>query len=104
MRRDRRRGRSRQTDNRRAWGDNGRVSAEIELSYCVVNTAQRELLVRGLDAIAREREALPFASEVIVLDNCSDDGSAEAARAHATVDETIELQRRTGKGANDSTL
>ena len=31
--------------------------AEIELSYCVVNTAQRELLVRGLKAIALE--ALP---------------------------------------------
>ncbi len=55
---------------------------EIELSYCIVNTSQRELLLRGLDAIAREREGLPFATEVLVLDNGSRDGSAEAARAH----------------------
>jgi len=54
----------------------------IEVSYCVVNTSQRELLLRGLDAIAREREGLPFATEVLVLDNGSRDGSAEAAQAH----------------------
>jgi N-acetylglucosaminyl-diphospho-decaprenol L-rhamnosyltransferase len=78
--------------------------SEIELSYCVVNTSQRELLLRGLDAIARERETLPFATEVLVLDNGSRDGSAEAARAHAGVDEVIALDRRRGKGANDSEL
>jgi len=77
---------------------------DVELSYCVVNTSQRELLVRGLDAIARERESLPFASEVLVLDNGSRDGSAEAARAHPAVDETIALERRRGKGVNDSEL
>jgi len=80
------------------------VSAGVELSYCVVNTEKRALLLRGLDAIARERETLSFASEVLVLDNGSRDGSAEAARAHATVDEVIELGRRTGKGSNDSAL
>ncbi len=77
---------------------------EIELSYCVVNTAQRELLLRGLDAIASEREALPFATEVLVVDNASGDGSAEAARAHPTVDEVIALDRRRGKARNDSEL
>jgi N-acetylglucosaminyl-diphospho-decaprenol L-rhamnosyltransferase len=77
---------------------------EIELSYCVVNTAQRELLLRGLDAIAGERESLPFASEVLVLDNASGDGSAEAARAHPAVDEVIALERRQGKALNDSEL
>jgi N-acetylglucosaminyl-diphospho-decaprenol L-rhamnosyltransferase len=77
---------------------------EVEVSYCVVNTSQRELLLRGLDAIAREREGLTFASEVLVLDNGSRDGSAEAARAHATVDETIALGERRGKGLNDSEL
>jgi len=79
-------------------------SSAIELSYCVVNTSQRELLVRGLDAIARERESLPFASEVLVLDNGSRDGSAEAARRHPVVDETIALAQRRGKGLNDSEL
>jgi N-acetylglucosaminyl-diphospho-decaprenol L-rhamnosyltransferase len=77
---------------------------DVELSYCVVNTSQRELLVRGLDAIASEREGLPFATEVLVLDNGSRDGSAEAAQAHATVDETIALGERRGKGLNDSEL
>src|SRR5437879_3364403 len=76
----------------------------IELSYCVVNTSQRDLLLRGLDAIARERETLPFASEVIVLDNGSRDGSADAARAHPAVDEVIALDRRAGKARNDSDL
>ncbi len=75
-----------------------------ELTYCVVNTSQRELLSRGLDAIARERQALPFATEVIVLDNGSRDGSAQAAREHPTVDELIALERRQGKASNDSRL
>jgi N-acetylglucosaminyl-diphospho-decaprenol L-rhamnosyltransferase len=77
---------------------------DVEVSYCVVNTSQRELLLRGLDAIAHEREGLPFASEVLVLDNGSRDGSAQAAQAHATVDETIALGERRGKGLNDSEL
>ncbi|HEX8714135.1 MAG TPA: glycosyltransferase [Solirubrobacteraceae bacterium] len=78
--------------------------ADVEVSYCVVNTSQRELLLRGLDAIALEREGLPFASEVLVLDNGSRDGSAEAARGHAAVDETIALGERRGKGLHDSEL
>jgi N-acetylglucosaminyl-diphospho-decaprenol L-rhamnosyltransferase len=78
--------------------------ATIELSYCVVNTSQRELLLRGLDAIARERRALPFASEVLVLDNASRDGSAEAARDHPVGAEVITLEHRRGKGENDSEL
>jgi N-acetylglucosaminyl-diphospho-decaprenol L-rhamnosyltransferase len=77
---------------------------DVELSYCVVNTSQRELLVRGLDAIAAERAELPFATEVLVLDNGSRDGSAQAAEQHATVDETIALGERRGKGLNDSEL
>jgi len=77
---------------------------EIELTYCVVNTSQRELLVRGLDAIARERESVPFATEVLVLDNGSRDGSAQAAREHPAVDETIALPERRGKALNDSEL
>jgi N-acetylglucosaminyl-diphospho-decaprenol L-rhamnosyltransferase len=78
--------------------------ADIELSFCVVNTSQRELLLRGLDAIASEREALPFATEAIVLDNCSQDGSAQAAKEHRAVDRVIALRRRVGKADNDSTL
>jgi N-acetylglucosaminyl-diphospho-decaprenol L-rhamnosyltransferase len=80
------------------------VVSEIELSYCVVNTSQRELLLRGLDAIARERRRVPFATEVLVLDNGSRDGSPQAATAHPAVDETIALEERRGKAVNDSEL
>jgi N-acetylglucosaminyl-diphospho-decaprenol L-rhamnosyltransferase len=76
----------------------------VELSFCVVNTSQRELLLCGLEAIGREREALPFTTEVLVLDNGSRDGSARAAREHPTVDEVIALDERRGKGLNDSEL
>jgi N-acetylglucosaminyl-diphospho-decaprenol L-rhamnosyltransferase len=76
----------------------------VELSFCVVNTDQRELLVHCLDAIAVERAALPFETEVLVLDNASIDGSAGAARRHPTVTEVIVLDQRRGKGENDSHL
>ncbi|HEX4437558.1 MAG TPA: glycosyltransferase [Solirubrobacteraceae bacterium] len=77
---------------------------EIEISFCVVNTSQRDLLLKGLDAIGRERRMLPFPTEVIVLDNGSRDGSAEAARAHPEVDRTVALEQRRGKALNDSEL
>lgn len=76
----------------------------VELSFCVVNTEQRELLVRCLDAIAAERADLPFESEVLVLDNASHDGSATAARRHPVAPEVIALERRRGKGENDTAL
>ena len=79
-------------------------STPVELSFCVVNTERRELLLRGLDAIARERATLPFKTEVLVLDNASADGSAHAAETHPAVTHVIRLERRTGKGENDSTL
>jgi N-acetylglucosaminyl-diphospho-decaprenol L-rhamnosyltransferase len=77
---------------------------DVEVTYCVVNTSQRELLLRGLDAIARERATLPFATEALVLDNGSRDGSAQAAREHSGVDEVIAAEERRGKGLNDSEL
>jgi len=76
----------------------------IEVSYCVVNTEQRELLVRCLDAIAGEQRTLGFATEVLVLDNASADGSAGAARRHPATTELVALERRRGKGENDSEL
>jgi GT2 family glycosyltransferase len=76
----------------------------VELSYCIVNTEQRQLLRYCLDSIARERAAVPFETEVLVLDNASRDGSAGAARAHGATTEVIALEQRRGKGENDSTL
>jgi GT2 family glycosyltransferase len=76
----------------------------VELSYCVVNTEQRELLVRCLDAIAVEQAQVGFETEVLVLDNASRDGSAGAARNHPATTELVALDRRRGKGENDSDL
>lgn len=74
----------------------------MELSFCVVNTNGGPWLARCLDAIERTAPA-DVEHEVLVLDNASDDGSADAARGRRGV-RLIELERRTGKGANDSTL
>ena len=56
-------------------------SMDVELTYCVVNTEQRQLLSYCLDAIARERATVEFETETLVLDNASRDGSAATARA-----------------------
>jgi N-acetylglucosaminyl-diphospho-decaprenol L-rhamnosyltransferase len=76
----------------------------VEVSFCVVNTEQRELLLRCLDAIAAEQERLPFETEVLVLDNASRDGSAGAAKNHHAVTELIRLDARRGKAENDTAL
>ena len=49
------------------------------LSYCVVNTNGRDDLLACLDAIERTHPE-GVEREVLVLDNASDDGSAEAVR------------------------
>ena len=76
----------------------------VEVSYCVVNTDGRELLLRCLDAIAAEQATLGISTEVLVLDNASSDGSAVAARQHPATDDVIALEQRRGKGENDSEL
>ncbi|MDQ3935363.1 MAG: glycosyltransferase, partial [Actinomycetota bacterium] len=73
------------------------------ISYCVVNTDGRELLMRCLDAIERTHPA-GVEREVLVLDNASRDGSADAVRARGGEIRLIELDRRTGKAENDTTL
>ncbi len=73
------------------------------LSYCVVNTNGREYLLACLEAIERTHPA-GIEREVLVLDNASDDGSAEAVRALGGEVRLIALERRTGKAENDSTL
>jgi len=73
------------------------------LSYCVVNTNGREYLLACLDAIERTRSA-GIECEILVLDNASTDGSAEAVRSRGGEIRLIALERRSGKAANDSTL
>ena len=73
------------------------------LSYCVVNTNGRADLMTCLDAIERTHPA-GMEQEVLVLDNASTDGSAEAVRARGGDVRLIALGRRAGKAENDSTL
>lgn len=82
----------------------------MDLSFCVVNTAGRAHLLRCLDSI---RATLPTGvdAEILVLDNASGDGSAEAVEEwNARPDgfgerlRLIALERRQGKASNDSRL
>ncbi len=76
----------------RAWAS----ILAVLLSYCVVNTNGREFLLACLEAI--ERTAPPdLEREVLVLDNASDDGSAEAVQALDRGIRLIALERRDGK-------
>jgi GT2 family glycosyltransferase len=68
-----------------------------------VNTNSRGYLLACLAAIeATHPEGVE--REVLVLDNASEDGSAEAVRALDGEIRLIALERRTGKAENDSTL
>lgn len=73
------------------------------LSYCVVNTNGREDLLTCLGAIERTHPAA-VEREVLVLDNASTDGSADAVRRRGGDMRLIALERREGKAANDSRL
>jgi N-acetylglucosaminyl-diphospho-decaprenol L-rhamnosyltransferase len=75
----------------------------VLLSYCVVNTNGREDLLACLEAIERTTPD-DLEHEVLVLDNASDDGSADAVRALGRQIRLIELDRRVGKAENDSLL
>ncbi|MDX6626346.1 MAG: hypothetical protein QOE56_1335 [Solirubrobacterales bacterium] len=73
------------------------------LSYCVVNTNGREYLLACLRAI-EETHPEGVEREILVLDNASDDGSADAVSALGGDIRLIELERRAGKAENDSRL
>jgi N-acetylglucosaminyl-diphospho-decaprenol L-rhamnosyltransferase len=73
------------------------------LSYCVVNTNGRDFLLACLAAI-EATHPVGVEREVLVLDNASGDGSADAVRALGGDIQLIEQPRPTGKAANDSLL
>ena len=66
------------------------------VSVAVVSWNTRELLLRCLDSLAADAAA--GLAEVIVVDNGSSDGSADAARAHAPWAEVIEPPKNLGFG------
>ena len=68
----------------------------MELSYCVVNTNGRELLLECLRSI-RETHPGGTEHEILVLDNASDDGSAEAVDAGFPEVHVIRRDRRAGR-------
>ena len=73
------------------------------LSYCVVNTNGRDHLLACLAAI-RDTHPADVEHEILVLDNASDDGSAEAVRGLEIDVRLIERTTRAGKAENDTTL
>lgn len=73
------------------------------ISYCIVNTNGREHLLACLAAIERTHPA-GVEREILVLDNASEDGSAEAVLGLGGDIRLIALERRAGKAENDSTL
>jgi N-acetylglucosaminyl-diphospho-decaprenol L-rhamnosyltransferase len=82
----------------------------MELSYCVVNTNGRDDLIACLEAI-RHTHPHEISHELLVLDNASEDASADTARQWAARAgefgaslRLIERDRRAGKAENDSLL
>jgi GT2 family glycosyltransferase len=73
------------------------------LSYCVVNTNGREHLLACLAAIERNHP-VGVEREILVLDNASEDGSADAVQELRGDIRLIALERRAGKAENDSAL
>jgi N-acetylglucosaminyl-diphospho-decaprenol L-rhamnosyltransferase len=75
----------------------------MELSYCVVNTNGRDLLLECLRSI-RETHPEGTEHEILVLDNASDDGSAEAVKAGFGEVRVIRRDRRAGLAENNSLI
>ena len=69
-----------------------------DLSVSIVNTNSRELLLACLDSLAGTD------AEIVVLDNASEDGSAEAVRDRFSDVRVIAQPYRAGFGANHNTV
>lgn len=71
----------------------------MELSYCVINTNGRDLLLNCLASIDRAHPP-GVEHEVVVLDNASTDRSADAVRGRFAEARVITRERRAGITAN----
>jgi GT2 family glycosyltransferase len=74
-----------------------------DVSISVVNTSSREFLLPCLRSLEADRDRR-CTVEVVVLDNASDDGSAEAVREAFPWVRVIEQGYRAGFGANHNTV
>ena len=75
----------------------------MELSYCVVNTNGGELLLACLEAIRRTHPP-GTEHEILVLDNASDDGSADAVARRFPEVRVVVRARRAGAAENNTLL
>ena len=75
----------------------------MELSYCVVNTNGRDLLLACLGSIRRTHPD-GVEAEILVLDNASDDGSAGAVEREFPEARVIRRDRREGLAVNNSLI
>jgi len=70
----------------------------LDLSVSIVNTNSRELLLACLESLAGSD------TEIVVLDNASEDGSADAVRERFPGVRVIAQELRAGFGANHNTV
>jgi GT2 family glycosyltransferase len=79
------------------------VSVQPDVSVSVVNTSSRDLLLACLTSLERDLDG-PYSIEVVVLDNASEDGSAEAVRERYPWARVIAQPHRAGFGANHNAV
>jgi N-acetylglucosaminyl-diphospho-decaprenol L-rhamnosyltransferase len=74
-----------------------------DVSVSIVNTSSRELLLACLESLEGDRDG-PVSVDVTVLDNASEDGSAEAVRERFPWARVIAQRHRAGFGANHNSV
>jgi N-acetylglucosaminyl-diphospho-decaprenol L-rhamnosyltransferase len=78
------------------------ASRTPDVSVSIVNTSSRALLLACLESLAADLDDIDV--EVVVLDNASEDGSADAVRGRFPWARVIEQRHRAGFGANHNTV
>ena len=76
------------------------VPAAPDVTVSVVNHSRRDGLIAALASLEREARGVDLDVEVVVLDNASDDGSAEAVRDRFPWAHVVAQPYRAGFGAN----
>jgi len=76
------------------------VDPSIDLSICIVNTNNRDLLRGCLKSLYEQDHGVSF--EVIVVDNASTDGSVEMMETEFPLARVIASQERRGYAANNN--